>query len=155
MQSLLISINLFPLCMVCTYIHTNMCTYMHIVFYYRVIHTNCSNFHYGSETWLWNTLYVTGTTITEGDIFKRTILRKKERRHGFDQEKSKIQENRKKTRFRSRKKVIFKKKRKKTRSLPRSRKKVFRSYFFLSLISHLRVFKIIALHIYLNIPGTS
>ena len=69
---------------------------------------------------------------SEVGIYKRMILRKKER----------------KTRFRPRKKVRFKKKRnkkrsrktrKKTRSRPRCRPKVLGSYFFLN--SHLRMRK--------------
>ena len=53
-------------------------------------------------------------------IYKREFLRKKERKHAFDQEKSKIREKRKKTHFRPR---DFKKKGKKTRFRPRKRKK--------------------------------
>ena len=43
-------------------------------------------------------------------IYERKILQEKVRIHAFDQEKNSIQEKRKKTRFRARKKVRFKEK---------------------------------------------
>ena len=70
------------------------------------------------------------TYIYSGSLLQRwefinEVLRNKERKHAFDQEKTKIQEKRKQTRSRPRKKernkISIKKKRKKTRSRPRKR----------------------------------
>ena len=71
-------------------------------------------------------MYIYSGSLLQRWEFINEVLRNKERKHAFDQEKSKIQEKRKQTRSRPRKKernkISIKKKRKKTRSRPRQKK---------------------------------
>ena len=69
-------------------------------------------------------------------IYNRKILRQKERKHAFDQQKSKILEKKKGNTLSTRKKARLKKKRRKTKEkqdIDQEKNKVLRSHLFFLL----------------------